>query len=94
MPARARRGLSIRQGKACDGGPPRPVDHVGERREPVQARGVASPEPPTRPNQLWQLGFSEYDTISGHIVPIGRRHRRHQARKSLNLFTAQDVIRV
>lgn len=42
-----------------------PVDYQGERRELAKARKAAFAEPPTRPNQVWQLDFSEYETTTG-----------------------------
>lgn len=42
-----------------------PVDYQGERRELAKARSAAFAEPPTAPNQVWQLDFSEYETTSG-----------------------------
>lgn len=42
-----------------------PVDYQGERRELARARKAAFAEPPTGPNQVWQLDFSEYETTTG-----------------------------
>ena len=42
-----------------------PIDYQGERRELAKARKAAFAEPPTRPNQVWQLDFSEYETTTG-----------------------------
>ncbi|SBW22298.1 integrase catalytic subunit [Candidatus Protofrankia californiensis] len=42
-----------------------PVDYHGERRELAKARRAAFTEPPTSPNMVWQLDFSEYETTSG-----------------------------
>jgi putative transposase len=42
-----------------------PVDYTGERRELAKARRAAFAEPPTGPNQVWQLDFSEYETTGG-----------------------------
>ena len=44
-----------------------PVDYQGRRRELAKARSAAFAEPPTRPNQVWQLDFSEYETTTGGI---------------------------
>lgn len=44
-----------------------PVDYQGERRELAKARKAAFATPPTRPNEVWQLDFSEYETTSGGI---------------------------
>ena len=44
-----------------------PVDYQGERRELAKARKAAFAEPPTRPNEVWQLDFSEYETRTGGI---------------------------
>jgi putative transposase len=44
-----------------------PIDYQGERRELATARKAAFAEPPTGPNQVWQLDFSEYETTSGGI---------------------------
>ena len=44
-----------------------PVDYQGQRRELAQARRAAFAQPPTGPNQVWQLDFSEYETTSGGI---------------------------
>ena len=44
-----------------------PVDYQGERRELAKARKAAFAEPPTRPNEVWQLDFSEYETTAGGI---------------------------
>src|SRR5215207_8100308 len=42
-----------------------PIDYTGERRDLARARKAAFAEPPTRPNQVWQLDFSEFETTSG-----------------------------
>ena len=42
-----------------------PVDYQGERRELARARKAAFADPPTGPNQVWQLDFSEYETTGG-----------------------------
>lgn len=44
-----------------------PVDYQGERRQLAQARRAAFADPPTGPNQVWQLDFSDYETTSGGI---------------------------
>lgn len=44
-----------------------PVGYQGERRELAKARKAAFAEPPTAPNQVWQLDFSEYETTNGGI---------------------------
>jgi transposase InsO family protein len=47
-----------------------PVDYQGERRELAKARKAAFAEPATRPNEVWQLDFSEYETGGGGIWRI------------------------
>ena len=42
-----------------------PIDYQGERRELAKARKAAFAEAPRRPNEVWQLDFSEYETTSG-----------------------------
>jgi transposase InsO family protein len=44
-----------------------PIDYQGQRRELAKARSAAFAEPPTAPNQVWQLDFSEYETTTGGI---------------------------
>ncbi|WP_200902555.1 integrase core domain-containing protein [Protofrankia coriariae] len=44
-----------------------PVDYQGERRELAKARRAAFTAPPTGPCQVWQLDFSEYETLAGGI---------------------------
>jgi len=44
-----------------------PIDYQSERRELARARKAAFAEAPVRPNQVWQLDFSEYETTSGGI---------------------------
>jgi len=44
-----------------------PVDYQGERRELAKARKAAFADPPTGPNQVWQLDFSEYETTAGGV---------------------------
>jgi putative transposase len=43
------------------------VDYAGQRRELAKARKAAFASPPVRPNQVWQLDFSEYETTTGGI---------------------------
>lgn len=42
-----------------------PVDYAGQRRELAKARKAAFAAPPVRPNEVWQLDFSEYETTAG-----------------------------
>jgi putative transposase len=44
-----------------------PTDYQGERRQLAQARKAAFADPPTAPNQVWQLDFSEYETATGGV---------------------------
>ena len=44
-----------------------PIDYQGERRQLAAARKAAFADPPTAPNQVWQLDFSEYETTGGGI---------------------------
>lgn len=44
-----------------------PIGYQGERRELAKARTAAFADPPVRPNQVWQLDFSEYETARGGI---------------------------
>jgi putative transposase len=44
-----------------------PVDYTGERGEHAKARKAAFADPPTGPNQVWQLDFCEYETTAGGI---------------------------
>ncbi|MDQ1005710.1 putative transposase [Streptomyces sp. V4I23] len=44
-----------------------PVDYQGIRRELAKARKAAFAQPPTSPNEVWQLDFSEYETSGGGI---------------------------
>lgn len=44
-----------------------PVDYQGQRRELAKARAAAFADEPTRPNQVWQLDVSEYETSTGGI---------------------------
>jgi transposase InsO family protein len=41
------------------------ADYQRERRRLAQARKAAFAAPPTAPNQVWQLDFSEYETPTG-----------------------------
>lgn len=42
-----------------------PIDYAGQRRELAKVRKAAFTDPPTSPNQVWQLDFSEYETTTG-----------------------------
>lgn len=42
-----------------------PVGYQAERRQLAQARRAAFVEPPTHRNQVWQLDFSEFETVAG-----------------------------
>ena len=42
-----------------------PVDYQAERRQHAQARRAAFVVPPSGPNQVWQLDFSEFETRMG-----------------------------
>lgn len=44
-----------------------PVDYQHERREHAKARKAAFAQPPTGPQQVWQLDFSEYETTTGGV---------------------------
>jgi putative transposase len=44
-----------------------PIGYQGECRELARARKAAFADPPTAPNQVWQLDFSEYETTSGGV---------------------------
>ena len=41
------------------------ADYQRERRRLAQQRRAAFADPPTGPNQVWQLDFSEYETVKG-----------------------------
>ena len=41
------------------------ADYQRERRQLAAARRAAFIDPPTRPNQVWQLDFSEFETTAG-----------------------------
>jgi putative transposase len=47
-----------------------PQEYQRERRELAKARKAAFADPPTGPNQVWQLDFSEYETTRGGIWRI------------------------
>jgi putative transposase len=42
-----------------------PIDYQAERRQLAEARRAAFVVPPTGPNQVWQLDFSEFETRHG-----------------------------
>lgn len=46
-------------------------DYQRERRDLAKARKAAFAEPPTGPNQVWQLDFSEYETNTGGTSRVG-----------------------
>jgi putative transposase len=48
-----------------------PVDYQAERRQHAQERRAAFVVPPSGPNQVWQLDFTEYETRQGGIWRIG-----------------------
>lgn len=48
-----------------------PVDYQAERRQHAQARRAAFLVPPSAPNQVWQLDFSEFETRHGGTWRIG-----------------------
>ena len=48
-----------------------PVDYQAERRQHAQARRAAFVVPPSAPNQVWQLDFSEFETRHGGVWRIG-----------------------
>jgi len=48
-----------------------PVDYQAERRQLAEARRAAFVVPPSGPNQVWQLDFSEYETRQGGTWRIG-----------------------
>ena len=47
-----------------------PVDYQAERRQLAQARRAAFVVPPSAPNQVWQLDFSEFETRHGGVWRI------------------------
>lgn len=48
------------------------IDYQKERRDVAGARKAAFATSPTGPNQVWQLDFSEYETIAGGTWQIGQ----------------------
>jgi transposase InsO family protein len=48
-----------------------PVDYQAERRQHAAARRAAFVVPPSGPNQVWQLDFSEFETRHGGVWRIG-----------------------
>ena len=48
-----------------------PVDYQAERRQHAEARRAAFVVPPSGPNQVWQLDFSEFETRQGGVWRIG-----------------------
>jgi len=48
-----------------------PVDYQAERRQHAAARRAAFVVPPSGPNQVWQLDFSEFETRQGGVWRIG-----------------------
>jgi putative transposase len=48
-----------------------PVDYQAERRQLAEARRAAFVVPPSGPNQVWQLDFSEFETRHGGTWRIG-----------------------
>ena len=48
-----------------------PIDYQAERRQLAEARRAAFVVPPSGPNQVWQLDFSEFETRHGGIWRIG-----------------------
>lgn len=47
------------------------VNYQAERRQHAQARRAAFVVPPSRPNQVWQLDFTEFETRMGGTWRIG-----------------------
>lgn len=47
-----------------------PKEYQAERRELAKARKAAFADPPTSPNQVWQLDFSEFETTTGGVWRI------------------------
>jgi len=47
------------------------ADYQRQRRDLAQARKAAFTEPPSAPNQVWQLDFSEYETTTGGVWRVG-----------------------
>ena len=48
-----------------------PVDYQAERRQHAEARRAAFVVPPSAPNQVWQLDFTEFETRHGGTWRIG-----------------------
>lgn len=48
-----------------------PLDYQAERRQHAAARRAAFVVPPSGPNQVWQLDFSEFETRRGGVWRIG-----------------------
>jgi transposase InsO family protein len=48
-----------------------PVDYQAERRQHAEARRAAFVVPPSGPNQVWQLDFTEFETRHGGTWRIG-----------------------
>ena len=48
-----------------------PIDYRAERRQLAEARRAAFVVPPSRPKQVWQLDFSEFETRHGGTWRIG-----------------------
>ena len=48
-----------------------PIDYQAERRQHAAARRAAFVVPPSGPNQVWQLDFSEFETRHGGTWRIG-----------------------
>ncbi len=48
-----------------------PVDYQAERRQHAEARRAAFVVPPSGPNQVWQLDFTEFETRQGGTWRIG-----------------------
>jgi transposase InsO family protein len=48
-----------------------PVRYQAERRQLAQARKAVFVDPPDRPNRVWQMDFSEFETTTGGIWRIG-----------------------
>ena len=47
-----------------------PVDYQAERRQHAQARRAAFVVPPSGPNQVWQMDFTEFETRQGGVWRI------------------------
>jgi len=48
-----------------------PVDYQAERRQHAKARRAAFVVPPSAPNQVWQMDFTEFETRMGGIWRVG-----------------------